>query len=30
MDLTKLPGNFKNIKRDEDVDKVARQEGFIS
>ena len=30
MDLTKLPGNFKNIKRDEDVDKVAKQEGFIS
>ena len=29
MDLLKLPGNFKNIKRDEDVDKVARQEGFI-
>jgi hypothetical protein len=29
MDLSKLPGDFKGIKRDKDVDKVARQEGFI-
>ena len=30
IDLSKLPGDFKGIKRDKDVDKVAKQEGFIS
>ena len=30
MDLTKLPTGLNDAKRDEDVDKVARQEGFIS
>jgi hypothetical protein len=29
IDLSKLPGDFKNIKRDEKIDKVAREEGFI-
>ena len=30
MDLSRLPIGLKDIKRDADVDKVARQEGFIS
>ena len=30
IDLKKLPGGFGDAKRDKDVDKTARQEGFIS
>ena len=30
IDLSKLPGGFKNMKRDKGVDETAKQEGFIS